>query len=99
MIYCSVITDYRTQEYFCEGKLMNRELFAKFFLAKIQVYQEWTVAYLPKSSFPIAFICMIHQNFPLPNFPMYGISCHLIKYQWLHEWYIYHYELELKYWF
>ena len=50
---------------------MNRELFAKIFLANIsdtpKMYLAYalTVAYLPSFSLPIAFTCMVRQNFPV----------------------------------
>ena len=33
-----------------------------------------TVAYLPIFSSPTAFTFMVHQNFPPPNIPIYGIT-------------------------
>ena len=53
--------------------LVNCELFAKIFLVNIHRYTKnalayaLTVAYLPKFSSPIAFTCMVCQNFPPPN--------------------------------
>ena len=50
--------------------LVNRELLAKIFLSNIhKMYLAYalTVAYSPNFSSPIAFTCMVRQNFPLPN--------------------------------
>ena len=38
-----------------------------------------TVAYLPNFSSPIAFTCMVRQNIPQPNFPLYGTLFMLCK--------------------
>ena len=57
------------------SNLANLELFAKIFLTNINFTDTWktymayalTVAYSPYFSSPIAFACMVHQNFPPPN--------------------------------
>ena len=67
--------------------LANYELFTKIFLTSIHRYTEkmylayaLTVAYSPNFSSPIAFTCMVHQNFPLPNIShvRYHEMCHVI---------------------
>ena len=62
--------------------LANREPFAKIFLTNIHRYTEnvfgiyaLTVAYSPNFSSPLAFTCMVHQNFPCQIFP-----CTVVKY-------------------
>ena len=53
--------------------LANREPFAKIFLTDIHRYTKThngictDCSYLPNFSLPIAFTCMVLQNFPLPN--------------------------------
>ena len=69
------LASYHTWENFVREKMANHELFAKIFLTNIiftdtrKTYTAYalTVAYLPNFSSPIAFTCMVRQNFPLPN--------------------------------
>ena len=72
---------YCTRENFSGRKLANRELFTKIFLASIHRHTEMylayalTVAYSPNFSSPIAFTCMVHKNFPLPNISLVYSNC------------------------
>ena len=43
-------------------------------LRKTYMAYALTVAYLPIFSSPTAFTFMVHQNFPPPNIPIYGIT-------------------------
>ena len=58
---------------------MNRELFTKIFLANIHRYTEnvfsicTDCSLFTKFSSPIAFTCMVRQNFPHQIFPVYDI--------------------------
>ena len=53
--------------------LANRKLFVKIFIINIHRYTKMHLAYAltvvdsPNFSSPIAFTCMVHQNFPPPN--------------------------------
>ena len=61
---------YHNRKYLAGEKLVNCELFAKIssriFTDTLKMYA-LTVAYLPNFSSPIAFTCMVRQNFSLPN--------------------------------
>ena len=51
------------------ANLTNCELFTKIFLTNIQIH--FSSYALTSQIFPST--CMVHQNFPPPIFPMYGI--------------------------
>ena len=64
------------------ANMVNRELFAKLFLLQYskKMYLAHTltvVAYSPSFSSPTAFTCMVHQNFPCQNFPVYHMCLHV----------------------
>ena len=63
------------------ANLANHELITNFFLTNIHRYTEnvfgtymhWLkLTYSPNFFLPIAFTCMICQNYPYQNFPVYG---------------------------
>ena len=59
---------------FWQGKIGEIELSAKFSCTDIlKLYSAYalTIAYSPKFSSQIAFTCMVCQNFPLSNIPVY----------------------------
>ena len=70
---------YCTRENLVGEKLANREPFAKIFLANIHRHTEsiygicTDCCLFAKFSSPIAFTCMVRQNFPRQIFAVYGI--------------------------
>ena len=75
---------YHTRKNFGKGKIGELgKLWAirQIFLANIHRYTKNVFSictdcslFAPNFSSPIAFTCMVHQNFPHQNFPMYGNS-------------------------